>query len=234
MNLNLLVKETPFLYKLWFSLNKRKINNGKIRFPIKGDLWYFDGYPRSGNTFMKNWIEFFFTGLKGASHLHCVSGIKIATTRKLKSVIIFRNPEQAVSSFYYTKTHRNSSKLNESTILLKELLAEWVFYHSYVLKQEQTEVLAIEFSSKKESIFNNTLRIASHLEMATVDASLMEFKLEQYYISMNNGEGNKERAYSSLPLKTRDLFKKDIIKSIKKIDRYEEAMKIYQALKVKV
>ena len=54
MSLKSVFKSNPLLYRMWFSMNKNRINFGRNSLPTRGDNWYFDGYPRSGNTFYRN------------------------------------------------------------------------------------------------------------------------------------------------------------------------------------
>lgn len=92
------VKSSPVLYKLWFLRNKGTLRSNVRLSKIK-DHYYFDGYPRSGNTYFHGLFKCLYPYLNGASHLHCTAGIKIACRFRVpKIIIIVRKPEDAILS----------------------------------------------------------------------------------------------------------------------------------------
>ena len=130
MVLKNIISGNVFLYKIWFySVLKKR--NTKLRLPMAGDRFYFDGYPRSGNTFTIGLIERIYPSLKGkgSHHLHSIAGIKLAIKNNLPIVVMIRNPEDAIISYLYTKKEYQLKKPN----LIDELTIEYITYYNFVL-----------------------------------------------------------------------------------------------------
>ncbi|MFT6323714.1 MAG: hypothetical protein ACJAWO_001269 [Halieaceae bacterium] len=102
-------------------------------------------------------------------------------------------------------------------------------YYEYVLKQKNTKIITIEFSSKQDEILRNTSWLISYLGLPN-NIEINSDKLDSYYNLMNKAESNKETAYSALPSKERTLFKKEVILSLRGLEGYEKAMDIYRKL----
>lgn len=228
MSLKSVFKSNPLLYRMWFLLNKNRINFGRNSLPSSSDNWYFDGYPRSGNTFYRNLLIALHPELNGASHLHSVAGIKLASSKELKSIIIIRNPNECVSSFYYTKTHRTEGRMPMEVGLLSELLDEWINYYSYVLKR--TNLCVITFSPSKDDIVKNIRKIENFLRLKPLSASDLILKIEKYHESFKLGEDSKESAYSSLPKKERTEFKEAVKSQLQSLPRFSEAQQIFRSI----
>lgn len=228
MSLKMLFKNNRWLYRVWFHLNRKRINAGKIWLPSNSDHWYFDGYPRSGNTFYKNFFIAVHPEVKGASHLHCIAGLKIALKKHLSSIVIFRDPLESVSSYYYTKTHRLKGQYRMDDILLSELLNEWILYYSFVL--QKYEIRIIHFSPDEMDVIQNVQIIEYHLGMPVSNQPSLHDALNRYQTSFNSGEGQKETAYSSLPKTERTNFKASVKAKLISLDRFEDSISIYNRL----
>ena len=91
-----------FIYKIWFYtyLNQK---NKNLRLPKNKDPLYFDGYPRSGNTYTFGLIYRVYPSLhcKVSHHLHSIIVLKIAIKKDIKSIVIIRNPKDAIISYLY-------------------------------------------------------------------------------------------------------------------------------------
>lgn len=228
MNAKELFKSNPALYRIWFFLLKNRINNGEIVLPSSENTWYFDGYPRSGNTFYKGLLMVLYPELEGASHLHCIAGLKLADKEKLKSVIIIRHPIESVSSFYYTKTHRYEGRKKLKVKLLSELLREWINYYTYILTR--ANICVIEFSPSDDKIVENVREIEDFLSLKTLSDADLISKIEKHHESFKGGENNKELAYSSLPKKERTEFKETVKSQLQSLPEFAKAVKIFDTL----
>jgi len=192
-------KSNKYLYKIWFAANQKKLDS-TVRLPRKTDEYYFDGYPRSGNTFFRGLLKRAYPNLNGTSHLHCIAGLKIALGLQIKCLIIIRNPVDAVASNVYTKIHRQNNPLDKNIeVLCNELLSEWFNYYNFCNREIDSPLLNI---ITFETVINDEVMYLSFMEkhfggiMAKKDDVISRFKE-----TMAQKEKRKQVAYSSLPSK---------------------------------
>jgi hypothetical protein len=221
MSLKSITKSNILLYRLWIL-----IDNGKRKLPENNDNWYFDGYPRSGNTFSKGLFLNIHPELNGTSHLHCIAGLKIALKKKIRTVIIFRDPLQSILSNAYTKSNRDKNYQKYSKVMLEELVAEWISYYDFSIKNDKS-ILFIEFKPNMASMLINIKKIKLHLGLNAVQDDKLQDNVSSYQELMKNKEGRKEAAYSSLPKKERTDFKNKIKGDLLSLILYERAADLY-------
>lgn len=220
-----LLKSNKVLYKIWFYLNKKKLSKN-LRLPLKSDDYYFDGYPRSGNTFIKGFINFIFPNVKGASHLHTVAALKIALKLKLPAIVVVRNPFDAIASNLYRKSTNEGSLTNS---LIGEVVNDYINYYNYVDKNRKN-ILIVHFSDFfKDSTFQ-TLEIIKFLKVEELDGNSIQSKFEDFELKMKSRESKKRNEVSSLPNQKRMEFKDKLKNKILSNPQYFVAQKVYKKL----
>lgn len=218
-----IIASNVMLYKLWLKFWRSKVGD-KVVLPKRGDKLFFDGYPRSGNTYFSGMIHYFFPGAIGSSHLHAKAPFKIALKNNIPSVIIFRDPKNCVASNQFRKT--NGKFINES--LLNNQLNQYIDYYGFILSKGQ-DVFFVNFEdvlSKPSTLLN---RINERFKLQN-DLEIDENRLEQYTNYMSEIEERKDVSIGSLPNKERNTYKKDIFELIEKNKNYPIALKIHQDL----
>lgn len=220
------VSSNVFLYKVWFYL-VRKHRGDPVRLPSINDDFYFDGYPRSGNTFLKGLIEKLYPEKKFASHLHSISGIKIALDLNLPVFVLIRKPKDAVVSYLFRKIIITNSSSTE--VLIERLLISYRNYYKFV-KEHSNYISILEFES---AINNETLLLKAVAEIVGFkkgsDAFLQE-NLKNHKVLMKKKEKQKDSYASSLPNEERAEFKSEYQKKILNSSIYRSAEDIYKEL----
>ncbi|MDC0298098.1 hypothetical protein OAL21_02920 [Akkermansiaceae bacterium] len=146
-------KQNPLLYRIAhrFYLSSRFGGDGRL--PQKGDDFYFDGFPRSGNSSLVKYLKE--SSLKKklvfSSHLHCIATLKIARSLNIPVLVIFRDPLESISSWYFhVHDGENVSHIEQSTV--NWMVREWTDYYSFVLDNQRTlkVVSLVSFRKRKE------------------------------------------------------------------------------------
>jgi len=97
--LNRLFKSNPALFWLWFKLYRSR-KGVRIKWFNKETLFIFDGYPRSGNTYLFHLLKEIYSETQMVHHFHTVASIKIAKQKRIKILILIREPLESISSNY--------------------------------------------------------------------------------------------------------------------------------------
>lgn len=221
--LKTLFKTQTLLYKLFFHINKKNLSKG-IRLPKKGDDFYFEGYPRSGNTYVYNLIKSLNPETESCSHLHVVAGLKIAKTLSIPSIVIIRKPEDAIASNFYTQMNKKENRLENA--ILTEVIEDWIVFYSYVLKiKYKAHIISFDkFLNDKYSELN---KVAHFLKMDDLNPQGFDEVLKKNDDKMKMKENNKEISYSSLPSGKREEFKRINKEKIINHPKFQMALNIY-------
>lgn len=216
-----------FLYRLFFHFYRSRIGD-PVRLPKGTDDLFFDGFPRSGNTYFINLISHVVGDkkLEYSSHLHAIAGLKIALKKKLKPLIIIRHPKDAIASYYFTK----SSVDDDLNIrLLKHLTHQYTSYYQYVYKRKaELEIIHFDFAVKNES---SLLRdIVKWLKLSDIDESAIETRIMSYKEMMKAKEKDKDIKISALPNKSRSNHTEGTKRQLEETIEYQEALKVYQKI----
>ncbi|MDZ7719665.1 MAG: hypothetical protein U5K72_12680 [Balneolaceae bacterium] len=226
----LLCKRNILFYRIWFFLNKNKLDPN-IKLPDKKDDLYLDGYPRSGNTYLKSVVSSVFENISFAHHLHTIAGMKLAKSRRVPCIIIFRKPIDAVTSLAFTKKNRSVSPLSTDVeILLQQLLDEWLQYYQYVLNNHYNiTLLNFEMIKTDEikvlQIVANTIQLNKTIKEEHLRDIVLENKLR-----MKRKETMKEDAISSLPNENRRNQKKKYKAILAGDPKLREAEQLFEKL----
>ena len=212
------------LYRIWFCVVLKR-RNKKLKLPIISDYLYFDGYPRSGNTFTIGLIERIYPSLKGkgSHHLHSVAGLKIALKHNLKVLIIIRVPQDAIVSYLYTKRETKSEKSN----LIDNLIIQYIDYYNFVFKSiNKIKIINFDKMIKNEKVvmenFGDWISLNSE---GNINDIILDYKGR-----MKNFQKVQNIEHSSMPNAERKMFKSENIDIVKNSIYYDKAISIHNKI----
>ncbi|MDZ7693162.1 MAG: hypothetical protein U5K69_18920 [Balneolaceae bacterium] len=226
MNFKNLVKRNPLLYKVWFYLYRTRTGD-KVRLPQKTDHLYFDGYPRSGNTYFSGLISFVFADTEFTSHLHVIAGIKLALKQGLPVFIIIRKPEDAIISNLFRVTEKKSLKPSQK--LVDELAFGYVEYYSYVNSRRDT-LNILDFSKVTQEPLAMLKKVAPVLSDSKRSDEKFEEQVKRFDERIKEKEKNKISATSALPNEERKFFKNNHMNLVLSSKHLEKANQLYSTL----
>ena len=104
------------------------------------------GYHRSANTFSLKLLQQLKPGIRIASHAHAVATLKIARKKGVKTIVLVRNPLDAVSSNVVRSQPSNAKQQIKNA---RRLLADYIDYYRYVKDhQDRCRILHFETVTK--------------------------------------------------------------------------------------
>lgn len=220
-----LFSDNPKFYKIYFHLYRKHRGITPPFFSSDTEL-YFDGYPRSGNTFLAKILKTNFPNIKTVHHLHKVAPIKIALKLSLPSLILIRNPSECISSNYLkhfslTKKIPNSVDIS----LLKKMVDDYIRYYSYVKKVEE-QVYIIQFRKLINDTELITKSIRDYLRIQISDKEVENLTKT----AIQNYKGATDKYGSSKPNKFKEQEKEKIKIHFNDLDRYKESFDLYEQL----
>lgn len=118
-----------------FYLVQMKVRERRIDLiPGKNTDLHLAAYPRSGSTFISGLIKEFFPGIVFCSHVHSIITMKYARKHGVKTIVIARNPEDAISSYVVKRLFMKKDSLD---FFLAMALRDYIWYYSFVLRYFQ-------------------------------------------------------------------------------------------------
>jgi len=224
--LNRFVSDNPILYKLYFYIIRKRKGLKPTFFTATTD-YYFDAYPRSGNTYFAHLALRIFPDKEAVHHLHKIAPIKIALQKKLSVLILFREPTECISSNYlkhYSMRHKDlPASININ--LLKIMVDEYSSYYKYVLKNNN-KITLISF---KNFINNPSFSIYTL-------SKILGYNFSRNYISeevqkhKKTYKGATTKYGSSKPNEFKEIKKKEIKEELCKISGIKDCINIYNEL----
>lgn len=130
-----IISEVPILYKLYYYIIFRFKNKNYPQFFTNETICYFDGYPRSGNTFLSHFLINMYPDQHFVHHLHKVAPIKIALKKNIPIYIILRKPQECITSLYIKRYDFKNKQIpnNPKSNVLNQRAKEYLHYYSYIL-----------------------------------------------------------------------------------------------------
>ena len=221
--IRLFIKRTPLIYapaKILMDLRgKRKLCGKKTHLCI-------EGYPSSANSFTYTLCRFLNPSLRIAHHCHSVANIKLGLRHDAFTLVLLRNPVDAISSNIIRFGNR---KFNSKTII-RHSIEEYIEFYSFVLEVHEQLFLVIY-----DDIINDTRTVIDHINESD--------KIHFYYrnleeVKENSIEYMKDWATRknsldriSLPNSQRAKIKLSLAKDITESPYYESADALYNQLK---
>lgn len=216
-----------FFYRLYYFFYRSRVGD-PVRLPLRRDDFFFDGYPRSGNTFAINMIRHVLEidKTKYASHLHSIAGLKMALSMKLNPIVIIRHPKDAIASYYFTRSSADAS-LNMQ--LLKRLTHQYTSYYQLVYKKRASiKIIQFDYATKNEHAFIKD--IAEWLKHPEMDDASIELRIKSYEELMKEKEGEKDIRISALPNKSRSKSTAATKEQLEASPDFKDALSIYEKI----
>ena len=232
--LKALISSNKFLYIIWFYIFLKK-KNKDLKLPKRGDSLYFDGYPRSGNTYTFGLIYRVYPSLhcNVSHHLHSVIALKMALSKNIKSIIIIRHPKNAIISYLFSK---RVEFLKDSGVA-DELISQYVSYYDFVNKNlKDIRIINFDrFITNEKMVLQNIENYTGHtpqINMYNHVDGFIDFDdfLMDYKNRMNNFQKVQNSNLSSMPNEERKKFKIQNIEKILKSDNYPKAIELYNEI----
>lgn len=220
-------KSNPLLYWIWFKLNKHRIEFGRIRLPLASNIFYFDGFQRSGNTYMVNLLKF---GLNDeerfAHHLHTIAAIKLAFAKGVKVYILVRQPKDAIASFAIMQNYYGKLE-TEAPGSLHHLLDEYLNYYKFALENDN-KISFIDFNPDtidKKAFLNYFLKTYAGENWSFEKLGKTVAKFDENF---TKGNASKPAERSSMPNKVRSAMKEELIVALKLQKNFVQAEELYE------
>lgn len=218
------IKESTILYKIWYSINKKKLSRN-IRLPKANDDYYIDGFPRSGNTYVTGYLNKFYPNINYAHHLHTIAALKIALKKDVEPIILIRNPLDSVASLSIMKSYYQKGNLEDEDFL-NEILNAYIRYYYYVLKnKESIEILPFNKIKNTESLKYFFQKIFSK-EVKTISTK----ELNEFDLNIRKHQRKKPNERTSTPNIEREKIKNSIKEKILKLEEYKTALSLFKKL----
>lgn len=220
-----LVKESAFLYSLWFALIGTRITKGRITLPKPTDDFFFAGFPRSGNTYLANLMAHCFPDLTFTHHHHNVGTIKIALSKNLKTLVIIRDPLDSVGSLLAYQSGDLDTTPTQGHV--RRLMDDYYRYFRY-LNDKKDDLYFISFknmiSDKKSTIEG----IAEKLGLQ--DFKLTDEMLEDYDLKMRELESKKDISAGTFPNEQKRAYKARVSKLIRADAYFSQCSGLFDTL----
>jgi len=216
------VEKYPVLYLSYYHL-WRKHHGSKVILPKPGQDLYFDGFPRSGSTYITGLINFCFPELIFSNHLHAIAGIKLAFRYRLPVFIIIREPLEAISSYYVMKNNERTS--------LNSLTEYFIRYYNYLMTHRDK----IHFIFFPEWLENKVVTMNNFIQVLGVDKPIISEKsLLEYDTLMRELENKKDSTAGSFPNHKKNELKNQAKADIVLHKDFQHAKYLFDTLKEEV
>lgn len=222
--------DNPLLYRIWFKRYRRK-KKKTLRLTSREDHLYFDGFPRSGNTYFAAALNSLFPDLKFAHHRHCLAPLKIAIAKSVPSFVLMRKPKDAIASrILQIKSEPGPMQSLPNQEILKRLLNDWRRYYSYC-ERNASNLVIISFEDAVKNPYSCLRGIAEALEL---DGSHVDEKrFLNFHEQFREHDRTKKQGSTSYPDKIRSDSKKAFVPAIECSSEYFEVASIYDRLRVR-
>lgn len=184
---------------------------------------HFDGYPRSGNSFLAHLIREILKDVKTVHHLHKVAPIKISLHKNIPVYILIRHPKDAITSNYLKHFAIRNKNIPErvNLKLLKLLTVKYARYYKFVYENfDKMEIVPFEFLIKNpEQVIKS---ISARLNRNINENIIIEVK--------NSYIGATDKLGSSKPSPFKQKKKTELFEYLCQIDEYKPATLIYEKI----
>lgn len=212
-DLKRLVSQNIILYTVWFHL-RRKHRGVRIKYFSKRTTLYIDGFPRSGNTYLVHLCRNIFPNQEIVHHLHAIAPLKLSLSKNIPSIILFRNPFDAISSRYLKelamKDKNFEGVINDAK--LKQYIQQYISYNKFLVNNID-RIILVNFTT----LINEPLIVLSKISdilKISKSVDINDFKkAEKTY------RGATDTLGSSKPNPTKEKYKNEIKKHIIEFDK---------------
>lgn len=223
-----ILSKIGLLNKIYFDFNLTHATGDSYRiyaFNKKTDL-VLEGYPRSGNTWLRNAILYKKKDISISSHMHYPSSIRLAIKRNIPCIILLRNPLDSISSLM----------IRDKTYDIKTAIDYYIFFYENFTYYKNSNVILLDFDLVVNNInlcfkilndkFNLNLCLFSEKNDLSQFKSFLE-KREKDKYSLE-----EQNLVIGLPSSSREKMKKNISSKILKNKNFEKANQLFLKLNV--
>lgn len=222
--------DSPAFYNVYFHLIRKRKGLTPDYFSSDTD-YFFDGYPRSGNTYFLHFLRKLYPDKKAVHHLHQVAPIKIAIKKEIPVFILIRDPKDSISS-YYLKYYSMRDKELPHIIdgqQLEKMTKYYNRYYNYVWKSAHL-LHIVDFTD----LINNTEKVLFKVsEIFGVTHSKDEIS-ELYRLHKNTYRGATTKYGSSKPSDLKESEKRKIKKVLEEIPEFSKCRDVYRSIQSKI
>lgn len=213
------IRRNPFLYRPYLQVFGPKLER---TFPVDGVDLHLTGYPRCANTFAFRLAHQVFPSLNLSTHLHVVASLKMALGRSIPTIVLIREPLQAVASLVL-KGYRPG----DDSDTLSLYLDDYIEYYSFVANCPGLKVFDFD------TLIEESIELCK-LISRTVGVSFEEEQFEQAHRevveAMKTAEQAREDSVSQLPNEKKAAMKKQYLERVKSHPKFDAALKLYTVL----
>lgn len=193
------VRDSPRLYPLWL---RARSGGRRARLPSPSSDLHVAGFPRSGNTYAWRLLEETAPDLRVARHLHSLASIRLALRLGVPTVVLVRDPVEAVSSYL---VRRQASPDHDA--LLARLMRRWVRFHRYV-ERVRHRVAVLPFTDLRTDAWT-LIRAASSVMPSPLPVTPGDARqaAERVLDRMRERQRHEPPRLSSLPDETKERLK---------------------------
>jgi len=214
----------PLFYRIYFHLIRRHQGIRPLRFTSDTNI-YYDGYQRSGNTFLNHLIKNVFPELNGVHHLHKIAPIKIALKKNIPVFILIRDPEEAIPSNYLKHYAKSGEIPVETNVkLLSKMTDDYYHYYNFV-ERNRKRISVFEFHELIGNPSKVLKSIADKMGLEINNQGILENKVSE---ASDTYSGAKTKYGSSKPNIHKEREKEKIKKDLVNIKFYNEVKEVYQ------
>jgi hypothetical protein len=178
-----------------------------------------EGYPSSANSFTYNVFKCIGDRLAISHHTHSISNVKKALYFNVPTLVLFRNPDDAIPS-----------RVARFDIDLKSAVIEYKKFYRYILTQSEDVHLA-DFEKIIESI-DKVVDKFSNFSGLNLECENVK-RVEKNVLNHIGNWSAEHRGHeeSSLPNKKRENKKESKITNLKYLEEYYKVKSIHEKLK---
>ena len=209
------IKRHPMVY---FPVKRLMDRDITYRLAGKNSDFCLEGYPSSGNSFLYTVLMHLKGDLEIASHSHSVANIKAALARGLPSVVVIRQPVDAIAS----RIARFGGGVDGC-------IAEYLSFYGYVESQRQRLLLlpfAMVTSDTRTAVERIVAATGIVLPLERLDQACRDAKERMRSFAEERGRAAKV----SLPSAERDRQKQALRQAIEAHPRLPDALALWQRL----
>lgn len=204
----------PFIFPL---IQKFAGNSFKKYCDKKTDIC-IEGFPSSANSFVYNIFRKIRTDIKIGHHTHSVANVKRALRFGVPTLILYRHPEDAVSS----KCARFGADPREASL-------RYAHFYAYILEvSDEVMLISFEEATEKANYMINKFENFSKIKFPVKDISKLEKEVMSHIETWS--DRNKKRKKISTPSDKRDKIKIGIKSRIKDYEEYKIAKEKYEIM----
>lgn len=206
---------TPAIYYSY-----RKFKPAKQYPPRKDTDLCLEAYPSSANSFSFVLIRNLNGSLNIAHHTHAIASLKVALRRKIPTIIIIRNPLDAVSS-----------RLSRFDVDVTTSLLEYLWFYRFVYRhREDLTIYTFEAFTKDTTNTVKSLPHAAKFGWPKEDAYIEQIKDESYQFLNGHYRGDDGGKTEKLYEPERKRSKEELRDLVKNHRYFATAQALYEQI----